>query len=187
MKPSNLEHTQADIIWTALAYNHMSQWFIDHPYVSRVREKVDALFLQIGKWLEHVHTDSRRSIYEYNWSDFSIQKFEVHSGDVPLGNHFHKKSIWFLESHETGLWKLSELFVFDEGWGSLFLQDIDPEWAVIERIEEIKIRARDIIAILPFQAHTLFLEPGTRFRWFRPYPFDRDDMDMNSFKLELPK
>lgn len=58
---------------------------------------------------------------------------------------------------------------------------------MIGKIEELNIRAQDIIVIPPFQAHTLYLDPGTRFRGFRPYPFDKDNMDMNPYKLELPK
>lgn len=184
---NSLRHSKSDIIGSALAYQYATQAFTDFPYASRVRGKVDALFSEIGDWLQHVHTDARRSIHEYNWSDFSVQRFEVHSANIPLGNHFHKKSEWHRESDGTDLWKLSEMFVFDEGQGLLLLQNIDPEWKVIGKVEQFSIMARDIIVIPPFQAHTLFLDPGTKFRWFRPYPFDKDDMDMNPYKLELPK
>lgn len=181
------EHSKSDIIWSALAYQYATQAFTDFPYASKVREKVDALFSMIGDWMQHVHTDSRRSIYEFNGSDFSVQSFDVHSADVPLGNHFHKKWEWHIESDGTDLWKLSEMFVFDKGKGLLLLQNLDPDWKVIGKIESFRILAQDIIVIPPFQAHTFFLDPGTKFRWFRPYPFDKNDMDMNSHKLELPK
>lgn len=180
------QHSQADIIWLTLAYSYSTLAFTDFPYREKVREKVDALFLKIGDWLQHVHTDPRRSIHEYNGSDFSVQKFEVHLANIPLGNHFHTKSVWYKEFDRTDLWKLSELFIFDEGHGLLLLQDLDPEWKVIGKMEELRIRARDIIVIPPFQAHTLFLEPGTKFRWFRPHPFDQENMDMNPYKLEIP-
>ena len=179
-------NSQADIIGSALAYQHATQAFTDYPYAAKVREKVDALFFILGEWVQHVHTDNRRSIYEHNGTDFSVQSFEVHSADVPLGNHFHKKWEWHITPDGIDLWKLSEMFVFDEGRGLLLLQDLDSEWKVIGGIKKIKILVKDIIVIPPFQAHTFFLEPGTKFRWFRPYPFDKEDMDMNAHKIELP-
>ncbi|MBX9809908.1 hypothetical protein K2X92_05960 [Candidatus Gracilibacteria bacterium] len=181
------KHSKSDIIGSALAYQYATQAFTDFPYAGKVREKVDALFSILGDGIQHVHTDHRRSIHEYNGSDFSVQSFEVHSADVPLGNHFHKKAVGYTESNGTDLGKLSEMFVFDEGQGLLLLQDLDPEGNVIGKIEELSIRARDIIVIPPFQAHTFFLESGTKFRGFRPYPFNKDDMDLNKFELELPK
>lgn len=181
MNSSN--HSQSDIIWSALAYQYATQAFTDFPYASKVREKVDALFAKIGDWLQHVHTDDRRSIYEYNGSDFSVQSFEVHSANIPLGNHFHKKSVWNIESNGSDLWKLSEMFIFDEGSWVLLLQKLSPDGKTIAKMEEFRILTQSILVINPFEAHTLYLEPGTKFRWFRPYPFDKDDMDMNSHPL----
>ena len=181
------KHSKSDIIGSALAYEYATRTWTDFPYTWKVREKVDALFSEIGDLLQLVHTDDRRSIYEYNGSDFSVQSFEVHSTNVPLGNHFHKKSEWHKESDGTDLWELSEMFIFDEGQGLLLLQNLDLEWKVIGKIEEFSIRAGNILVIPPFQAHTLFLDPKTKFRWFRPYPFNKNDMDMNLHKLELPK
>lgn len=183
---NSAKHGKSDIIGSALAYEYATRTWTDFPYASKVREKVDILFSEIGDLLQNVHTDDRRSIYEYNGSDFSIQAFEVHSANVPLGNHYHKKSVGHTESDGTDLWELSEMFVFDEWRWILLLQYIDPEWKVIWKIEEFSIRAGDILVIPPFQAHTLFLDPKTKFRWFRPYPFDKDNMDMNTHKLELP-
>lgn len=180
------KHSKSDIIWSALAYQYATQTFTDFPYSSIVREKVDALFSQIGEGLKHVHTDSRRSIHEHNGSDFSIQSFEVHSANIPLGNHYHRKSVWHMESDGTDLWQLSELFVFDKGSGILLLQKLSPEGDAISNVEEFNLRANDILVLSPLVAHTLYLEPGTKFRWFRPYPFDSSDMDMNPYKLELP-
>lgn len=182
------EHSKADIIWAALAYQYTNQAFTDFPYSSRVRKKVDALFLQIGEWLKHAHTDFRRSIHEYNGSDFSIQSFEVHSANIPLGNHFHKKSVWHTESDGIDLWQLSELFVFDEGEGILLLQKLSPGGIALSKIEEFRMISHHILVINPLEAHTLYLEPGTKFRWFRPYPFDVKDMDLNPYRLEpLPR
>ncbi len=180
------QHTRDDIIWSALAYKYSTQVFTDYPYAEKVRDKVDALFLQIWGWLKHVHTDTRRTIHEFNGDDFSVQRFDVHSSNILLGNHFHKKSMWHTESDGLDLWKLSELFIFDEGGWFLLLQNIDPEWQIFWKIEKFRILARDILVIPPFQAHTLFLESGTKFRWFRPYRFDETDMDMNPCILELP-
>lgn len=182
-----MSHSESLIIGSALAYEYATQTFTDYSYATKVRGRIDALFWEIWVWIQHAHTDARRSIHEYNGTDFSIQSFEVHSSDVPLGNHYHKKAIWHQEPDGTDLWKLSELFVFDQGKGVLLLQDIDPEGRVIWTVQKFTIRARDIIVIPPFQAHTLFLEAGTKFRWFRPYPFNQDDMDLNAHKLEIPK
>lgn len=178
---NSIRHSKSDIINSALIQTS------GYSYVSEVQEKVDILFSEIADLLQHVHTDERRSIYEYNGSDFSVQSFEVHSANVPLGNHFHKKSESHTELHWSQLWKLSEMFIFDEWRWIVLLQDIDPEWKVIWKIKEFSIRAGNILVIPPFQAHTLFLDPKTKFRWFRPYPFNKDDMDMNPYKLELPK
>lgn len=187
MNPSHLEHSKADIIWSALAYQYTVPSLIKDSQAIAVREKVNALFSDIGPSLQHVHTDSRRSIHEYNWSDFSIQWFEVHSADVPLGNHFHRKSVWHVGSNWTDLWQLSEMFIFDEWKGLLLLQQLDPEWNIVGRMKEFSILARDIIVIPPFIAHTLYLKSDTKFRWFRPYPFDKNNMDMNPYKLELQR
>lgn len=183
----SLKHSQSDLIRSALVYQYAMQGWIEQSYILIVREKIDILFSQIWNWLHHVHTDARRTIHEHNGHDFSVQSFEVHSANVPLGNHFHKKSEWYIEFDGTDLWELSEMFIFDEWGWVVLLQDIDPEWKVIWKIKEFSLRARDILVIPPLQAHTLFLDLGTKFRWFRPYPFDKDNMDMNPHKLELPK
>lgn len=177
------QHSQSDIIWSALGWLHETDDIIAFSYSVQLQQQMNDLFHSIGDQLTLVHSDARRSIREYNGPDFSVQGFEVYSADIPLGNHYHKKAVWHTN---PDLWKLSEVFVFDEGWGWLLLQQLDPEWKVMSRIEKIKIRIWDVLPIPPFLAHTLFLEPGTKFRWFRPYPFDPKDMDMNSHRLELP-
>lgn len=90
---NSIRHSKSDIINSALIQTS------GYSYVSEVQEKVDILFSEIADLLQHVHTDERRSIYEYNGSDFSVQSFEVHSANVPLGNHFHKKSESHTELH----------------------------------------------------------------------------------------
>ncbi len=181
------EHSKADIIRTALQYS-CSKNEIDFLSLQReVRAQVDSLFSEAEEAFIHVHTDARRSIYEYNWVDFSLQRFEVHSRDVPLGNHYHRKSRWYNTLADEGSNKLSEMFVFDEWAWLLLLQELDSEWVTRGKLEEFSVRARDVLVIHPLQVHTLYLDPGTKFRWFRPYPFDEIDMDMNSYKLERRK
>ena len=157
-------------------------------YPNYVRNRMKTLFWD--KALELVHTDHRRSIHEYNDKDYSLQQFEVFSWNRPLGNHFHKKGKITQEGElHSSLHPVSEIFLFDEGSkGILLLQDLDETGApkVESVIQKIWIATNKIIVIKPFQAHTFFLEPGTKFRWFRPYPFDKDDMDLNPYKLELP-
>ncbi len=127
--------------------------------------------------LTHGHQDSRRLIEEYNGVNFSVQRFTVKDGSAGLWHHFHLK--W---DHD-----LSEVFIIEQGGGRLLLQNIDsssskPNW----EIQEKEVKKWDIIVIPPYQAHTFYLESDSIMRWFRPYPFDPDNMDMNSHRLELP-
>lgn len=139
-----------------------------------------------------VHEDQRRSIHEYNGEDFSIQQFHVHSSNIPLGNHYHKKAKQTSTPESDDIiHDISEIFVFDTGEWVLLLQDIviDSVGNILEQSEhrQLHIWEGSVVVIPPMQAHTFFLEPGTQFRWFRPYPFDPADMDMNVYNMELPK
>lgn len=59
--------------------NHKREYDVSKipDYRTYLRRRIDELFSQYP--VEHVHTDVRRSISEYNGADFSIQQFEVHS------------------------------------------------------------------------------------------------------------
>lgn len=173
--------------------NHKREYDVSKipDYRTYLRRRIDELFSQYP--VEHVHTDVRRSISEYNGADFSIQQFEVHSSWVPLGNHFHRKSqkTWKSELDTFNTYPISEIFVFGEWSGILLLQEVTYERVdkVLARgnIKKQSIEGSSVIVLPPYLSHTFFLEPGTKFRGFRPYPFDKDDMDMNPWKLELPR
>lgn len=127
--------------------------------------------------LTHGHQDSRRLIEEYNGVNFSVQRFTVFDNKVWLGNHYHRK--WEQD--------LSEVFMIEAGQGTLILKNLEEFWTPSSEQEVMNIKKWDIIVIPPYQAHTFFLEVGSIMRWFRPYPFDPDNMDMNSYRLELPE
>lgn len=127
--------------------------------------------------LTHGHQDLRRLIEEYNGVNFSVQRFTVFDNKVWLGNHYHRK--WEQD--------LSEVFMIEVGQGTLILQNLEEFWTPSSEQEVMNIKKWDIIVIPPLQAHTFFLEVGSIMRWFRPYPFDPDNMDMNSYRLELPE
>lgn len=169
-----------DLLDTAIAVSNRS------VQPNLLRSKIDDLFEKVGDRLLFVHKDSRRSIYEDNGTDFSIQEFEVHSANVPLGNHFHKKSGWKKTIEDANFPGLSEIFVFDKWSWILLLRDISLDGKALWEVKKIGIIVNDIIMIPPYQAHTFYLLPGTQFRWFRPYPFDERNKDMNPYTLELP-
>lgn len=157
---------------------------ISHPesIMKKVQDSIasgnfDALVRLINSFpLSFAHQDHRRLIQEYNGDNFSVQRFTVFDNSVWLGNHFHTK--WDQN--------ISEIFLIEAGKWTLILQNLDASWVPFWDKEIVQIQKGDTIVIPPFQAHTFFLDIGSIMRWFRPYPFDTDDMDMNPHKLELP-
>lgn len=124
--------------------------------------------------LHLAHQDNRRMIEEYNGKDFSVQRVTVYDDTRWLWNHFHLK--WDQN--------ISEVFVIESWKWSVVLQNIDESWEPFGDKEVIDLKKWDVVAILPYQAHTFFLDPGSIMRWFRPYPFDENNKDINSYKLE---
>ena len=157
---------------------------ISHPesIIKKVQNTIDsgnfdALVRLMNSFpLSFAHKDFRRLIEEYNGENFSVQRFTIFDNTVWLGNHFHVK--WDQN--------ISEVFIIDTGKWNLVLQSLDTSWIPYWKQEVLQIKKGDIIVIPPFQAHTFFLDIGSIMRWFRPYPFDKDNMDMNPHKMELP-
>lgn len=168
----------------AHAYHHQNGGILLLDHVWEIHSILDRVCSRVE--LIHWHTDpARRIIREYNWVDFSVQQFDV-VGDCTLWDHYHNKS--------DDIFWVSEVFVFDDvprGDVVVLTQLIQKweNWVIIpsDNIRESRIKKDDIFVIMKNVAHTFFVEKGTKFRWFRPYPFDKNDMDMNPYKLELPK
>ena len=124
--------------------------------------------------LEHAHTDNRRSIYEANGPDFSIQQFAIYTEPAPqgLGNHFHRGKF--------------EVFTILKGRGIVLLQQVSYDGVADGSVEARDIKVGDVVYVPRLVAHTFHLEPGSEMHCFSSERFDVQDTDMHPFPLARP-
>jgi quercetin dioxygenase-like cupin family protein len=120
--------------------------------------------------LEHAHTDNRRIIFECNLPTSSVQQFVI-TEPIPLGNHYHKIR--------------QETFVITNGRGRCVCLPLDMHENPLAEQVAFNISKGSVIQIMPFTAHAFRLEPGSSMVCFSSIPFDPDDPDMFSYKLEI--
>lgn len=120
-----------------------------------------------------VACDDRRSIYEAPFGAGVLQYYSITAAHLPLGKHFHQ--------HKT------ETFTLLSGGGYVVTsmvngcgQPIDYEGEVLEPSYALFFRQQlsvgSVAFILPFVAHTFYLDPGSEMCCLTSLPFDQNDM-----------
>jgi len=120
--------------------------------------------------LKLVHGDIRRSIFEYNGEDFSIQKFDIHQ-ECSLGDHFHRNK--------------SETFVLIEGAGFVLFKPLNSDGVSSDEVQRHELFPGSVFRLPPLTAHTFFLKAGSKMVCYSSAKFDSNNTDMPPFKIEL--
>lgn len=112
--------------------------------------------------LKQASDDDRRTIWEFNASDYATQFFHI-KGGMPVGKHFHRDK--------------TERFVFTKGGGKYRWYPVDPTGAKIGPIRKEQISAPAEVFVEAFVAHIFELEDGTEMVCFSSAPFDQGDLN----------
>ena len=123
--------------------------------------------------LPMVHTDPRRrTIYEMNMPDCSVQGFRI-TGPFALGNHYHTKK--------------SERFKIEKGLGVVITQWVDHNGMIISEKCVRPLKEGDVVNVSAFTVHTFIfdIEGGglAEMTCVSSAPFDENDKDMVPAKL----
>lgn len=125
--------------------------------------------------LEIVSDDSRRTIWEVNLPDSREQMFKIKADAKALGNHYHKK--------------MSEVFTFTTGGGTVLTQALDESGQAIDRIVKHTVVPGFRIELPAFTAHRFDLKGDTTFVCKASQPYDgstEESKDLNPFPLPDP-
>lgn len=107
--------------------------------------------------------DGRRSIFELDLGDATMQVFQIHSDENPLGGHFHCEK--------------SETFTILAGGGSVLLCRADPDTGALDgEIREVRLSAGGVVNVPPGLAHTFYLVRGSEMACRATRPYDPADM-----------
>lgn len=117
--------------------------------------------------LKVVHTDTRRTIHEFNGEDFACGYFEIHHSNLPLGVHAHAKK--------------SETFIISKGSGVLHTCKVDFHGNPLGPRRIQTLQEGSVAHLMPYEAHTFYLETGSRMYCYSSTPFDPDDFIKTPF------
>ena len=106
--------------------------------------------------VEHGHTDGRRSIYEFNGPDFSVQELVIFE-KKPLGNHYHRER--------------KETFYIARGSGKVYLKKPGNH-----PLHEEAVVEGSVIHVEPGTAHAFVLLPRSTMICVASTPFDAKDV-----------
>lgn len=129
-----------------------------------------ALISSYLEQIEKVHSDSRRTISEFNSPQmgFSVQQL-VMKQVATVGNHYHAQKI--------------ESFWLRKGQGALKICRLDKNGNRLEEPQLIELNEGDVIQIPSLMAHTFELEAGSELCFFSSRPFDQSDMPAHVLEM----
>jgi mannose-6-phosphate isomerase-like protein (cupin superfamily) len=116
--------------------------------------------------LEVLSDDERRTIREYNGSNYSIQHFVV-KASLPLGKHFHREK--------------DEHFFIQKGGGTYQWCPVDESGTMLGNVQVSVVTAGVEVLVPALTAHMFVLEAGTEMVCFSTARFNSEDMPRVGF------
>lgn len=114
--------------------------------------------------ITEVHRDARRTIQEgTDGKQFSVQLFDIHMSEIPLGDHYHPEG-------------KTETFIITEGSGHFGWYPVNEAGQKVGEIERLEIHAPRVIYIPPYNVHTFMLLPGSKMIGISSREFRKSDL-----------